>query len=130
MDSLNSHICGVSFLLLSADTDFFYKLLHNERNQVIIRTFATDTQSKLLVVSKIIPEDKSQNIYYEFRLEIASFDFNNPTIGFLKRTNILSKNKAVEIPGETKEIITTTRSGNVCLNEEWYSLSTNCKSLI
>ena len=123
IESLNSYICGVSFLLLSAEKDFFYKLLHEERNQIIIRAFATDTQSKLLVVSKIIPEEKSQSVYYEFRLEIASSDFKNPTIGFLKRINILSTKKGLEMPGEAIEISTTTGSGNVSLNEESYSLS-------
>ena len=124
IESLNPYICGVGFLLLSADKDFFYKQLHDERNQVIIKAFATDTQSKLLVVSKVIPEEKSQVIFYEFRLEIISSDFKNPTIGFLKRINVLSTKKALDMPGEAIEISTTTGSGTIgSLSEESYSLS-------
>ena len=123
IESLNSYICSVSFLLLSADKDFFYKLLHDEKNQQTIKNFATDTQSKLLVVSKVIPEEKTQISFYEFRLEISNSDFKNPTIGFLKRINVLSTKKSLEMPGEANEMSTTTGSGNVSLNEESYNLS-------
>lgn len=123
IESLNSYIIGVSILLLSVDKDSFYRSLHEEKSQNIIRTFATDTQSKLLVVSKIIPEEKSQLSFYEFRPEISNSDFKNPTIGFLKRINVLSTKKGLDMPGEANELSTTTGSSNIPINEESINLS-------
>lgn len=127
LESLNSYICGVSFLMISADKDFFYQQLHEEKNQTTIRTFATDAQSKLLVISKVMPEDKTQSPFYEFRLEVSNSDFKNPTIGFLKRINVLSTKKGLDLPGEANEMSTTTgaisgQASSLAFSNESYAL--------
>lgn len=127
LESLNSYICGVSFLMISADKDFFYQQLHEEKNQATIRTFATDAQSKLLVISKVMPEDKSQFPFYEFRLEVSNSDFKNPTIGFLKRINVLSTKKGLDLPGDANEMSTTTgaisgQASSLAFSNESYAL--------
>jgi len=59
IEILNKYLAAVCFTLLEIDKDFFYKELHQQSVQQILKTFAAERNQKVLLVSKIAEEPQT-----------------------------------------------------------------------